>query len=252
MMRSTFGFAIGACLALTTATDAALAGVRVRAPFVSVRVGRRHGHHHHGYRHYGYRPGVRVRAPFVRVETPPTFGYYDYYEQPVIRYVVPPPVQYVPQPVVPLRPAPQQYDSGYQADPQQQPAAPRQHGLEGVAPAQATPQGPPLPPRPNVSQQPTPQTIAPQQFVAPRPPIVPVRPLTLSQFARAFVPTGGVHEALLLHPRTLQPVTVRFSLPYGRPKRVRVERDELEFDYGSYEVELHFDDDGSVDIEYDD
>ncbi len=84
----------------------------------------------------------------------------------------------------------------------------------------------------------------------PRPAAVPV--LTHADFARAFKPAPGHYEVVLLHPVTCCPVKVYFALPAGCPKKVRVERRELEFDYGKVEVEIRFLRDGRVKVEYND
>jgi hypothetical protein len=53
----------------------------------------------------------------------------------------------------------------------------------------------------------------------------------------------------LIHPLTGCPVDVCFTLPPGSPHRVRVQRRELEFDYGRQEVEIRFDRQGAR-VEY--
>ena len=77
-----------------------------------------------------------------------------------------------------------------------------------------------------------------------------VRPPTHAEFARHFQPLPGRYEVVLLHPDTHRPVQVCFTLPPGCPKKVRVERRELEFDYGRYEVEIRFDRRGGVRVTY--
>lgn len=76
--------------------------------------------------------------------------------------------------------------------------------------------------------------------------------LTLQDFARAIPTTGGTFEVFFLHPHVRQPVKVTFSLPPGYPRRVRVGRDEIELDYGRFEVEIEFRRDGRVKVTYDD
>lgn len=78
----------------------------------------------------------------------------------------------------------------------------------------------------------------------------PVRPPTHAEFARGFRPMPGLYEVVLLHPHSGQPVRVQFELPPGQPKKVRVERNELEFDYGRFEVEIRFHRDGRATVEY--
>jgi hypothetical protein len=74
--------------------------------------------------------------------------------------------------------------------------------------------------------------------------------MTHRDFARVFQPAAGTYEVLLIHPDTCCPVKVCFTLPCGCPKKVRVERHELEFDYGKTEVEIRFRRDGTVKVEY--
>jgi hypothetical protein len=77
-------------------------------------------------------------------------------------------------------------------------------------------------------------------------PAVPAAAPTLAQFASSFVPQPGIHEAVLLHPATGQPVKVRFLLPSGTLRHLRVHRYRLTFDYGRNDVALVFLRDGSV------
>jgi hypothetical protein len=76
--------------------------------------------------------------------------------------------------------------------------------------------------------------------------------MTHVEFARGFRPLPGNYEVLMLHPRSCQPVKVCFSLPHGCPEKVRIERDEIEFDYDDFEVEIEFRRDGRVRVNYDD
>jgi hypothetical protein len=64
--------------------------------------------------------------------------------------------------------------------------------------------------------------------------------MTLDEFAAAFKPCPGTHRVCLIHPRTGQPVDVEFTLPPGVPRKVRVLRRDLEFDYGRQEVDVRF------------
>ena len=75
--------------------------------------------------------------------------------------------------------------------------------------------------------------------------------MTLQEFARCFEPTPGTHHVCLIHPVTCRPVEVCFKLPHGCgcPK-VRVNRREIEFDYGRREVEIRFRHNGTVDVDY--
>lgn len=121
---------------------------------------------------------------------------------------------------------------------------------------QVEPQPPVVQPPPGVPLQVLPQPVpvpgpVPGQVVplpAPAPVVVPV--LTHREFARMFQPLPGTYEVVLLHPVTCCPVKVCFTLPPGCPKKVRVERRELEFDYGRHEVEIRFVHNGTVRVEY--
>jgi len=68
---------------------------------------------------------------------------------------------------------------------------------------------------------------------------VPVRVVTLEEFAATFRPAPGTYEITFLHPRKKCPVNVTFTLPPGCPK-MRVHRCDIEFDYGKHEVEIRF------------
>jgi hypothetical protein len=70
--------------------------------------------------------------------------------------------------------------------------------------------------------------------------------LTLAEFAGSFQPAAGPHEAVLIHPVSKAPVKVRFTLPAGTPRKVRVHRRELVFDYGRQRVKVRFVADGNV------
>jgi hypothetical protein len=74
--------------------------------------------------------------------------------------------------------------------------------------------------------------------------------LSHADFARSFTPAAGNYEVDLIHPYTHCPVHVCFTLPAGCPKKVRVHRHDLEFDYGRTEVEIRFKKDGRVLVEY--
>ena len=80
----------------------------------------------------------------------------------------------------------------------------------------------------------------------------PVAVLSHQEFARTFRPQAGNYEVVLLHPYTGRPCRVCFSLPHGYPKEMRIERNEIEYDYGDVEVEIQFKRDGRVKVEYDD
>jgi hypothetical protein len=76
--------------------------------------------------------------------------------------------------------------------------------------------------------------------------------MTHAEFARVFRPVAGTYEVVLLHPHSGQPVQVCFTLPPGFPKKIRVERNELEYDYGDFEVEIRFYHNGRARVEYND
>jgi hypothetical protein len=113
---------------------------------------------------------------------------------------------------------------------------------------------------PPVYLPPAPVVVAPRPVVVQPPVVVPQpgtvvvyeHPMTHPEFARVFRPAQGTYEAVLIHPDTCLPVRVCFTLPCGCPKKVRVERHELEFDYGDREVEIRFKRDGRVKVEYND
>lgn len=137
------------------------------------------------------------------------------------------------QPPVPAPPAVEVQGS------QAEPAPPR-----AIAPAEEN-AGEPLvvPPAP-------PQVLPPPRIEGS--PAVPgsARPPTHAEFGKSFEPREGLYEVVLTHPHSGQPVLVRFQLPPGHPNKVRIERNELEFDYGKFEVEIRFHKDGKVSVEY--
>jgi hypothetical protein len=72
----------------------------------------------------------------------------------------------------------------------------------------------------------------PQPMPEPPPPVVvPVRPLTVNEFAASFKPLPGTYEVLLIHPKTGCPVKVCFTLPPGCIRKVRVNGHKIEFVY---------------------
>jgi len=77
-------------------------------------------------------------------------------------------------------------------------------------------------------------------------PVPVVRPLTVQEFAASFRPVAGTYEVMLEHPRTHRPVKVCFTLPEGAPRKVRVNRLKLEFDYGRRKVTVRFFHNGTV------
>jgi hypothetical protein len=123
-------------------------------------------------------------------------------------------------------------------------------------PVQPAPQSnvPPPPVNDPLPQAPaTPQTLptpVPQQISAPVPQQVPGYTVpTLATFASTFPPTPGLHEVVLLHPFTNQPVKVNFALPPGPPRKVHVNRRSVEFDYGKHYVRLVFFRSGDVQVQ---
>jgi len=106
----------------------------------------------------------------------------------------------------------------------------------------------PAPGAPTPLPAPTIVTPAPAPGLVP-PPFAPsagVRPLTLNEFAASFQPAPGQYEVTLLHPVTGSPVHFAFTLPDGAPRKVRVHKRELEFDYGRHDVSIRFKPDGRV------
>jgi hypothetical protein len=115
--------------------------------------------------------------------------------------------------------------------------------------------GPVLPaPQPPVAEElPVPGSPAPLVIPAPKGiPVLPPRYMTHREFAATFRPYPGNYEVTLIHPYTRRPVLVRFSLPPGRIKEVDADPSELRFDYGSWELEVHFKRDGRVTLDIDD
>jgi hypothetical protein len=158
---------------------------------------------------------VFVRAPFVRVGV----GDGVYVRAPFVNLYVPngPPVYYAPGPRVYYMPPPTV--------------------LQSPPPAEQT-----FPPAP----QPVP---APKPLIkddAPPQPVQQPQTPTLESFAKTFQPKAGSYEVTILNPVTNQPTNVKFFLPEGSPRRVRVTRDSIEFIYGLRQWTLiEFDRDGA-------
>lgn len=185
------------------------------------------------------RPLVQVRTPFVQVRV----GREVLRPRPIVGVSYQVPV--APAPAPQLQPVP--VDRRY-VPPAPQPQytpIPVQPGQPQYAPAPG--QQPQYAPIPSPPRGYVPAVPVPQPMVAM---YVPARPMTHKEFAHCFVPTEGTHEAWLIHPKTCQPVRVCFTLPCGTPKKVRVEKHELEFDYGRKEVEIRFKNDGTVKVHY--
>jgi hypothetical protein len=112
--------------------------------------------------------------------------------------------------------------------------------------------GPRRPPVQSTAMPPAEQPIAYVPGAPPPVPLpipveaVPAKAISLSEFAATFQPKGGHFEVALEHPATGRPVKVSFTLPDGQPKRVKVHRRDLEFDYGRKQVTIRFLRDGEV------
>ena len=73
------------------------------------------------------------------------------------------------------------------------------------------------------------------------------RPQTPREFAETFKTAPGSYDVVLLHPKTNQPVTVRFTLPEGQARQVRTFPRQINFDYGGRrDVTIRFLADGRV------
>ncbi|HWG42652.1 MAG TPA: hypothetical protein VN688_07690 [Gemmataceae bacterium] len=96
---------------------------------------------------------------------------------------------------------------------------------------------PVVPGVPGMPIDPTPQVVP----TLPAPVLLPVRPLTLKEFASAVKPLPGKYEVLLVHPKTGCPVKVCFTLPPGCIRKVRVNSHRIEFVYkGQRDVVIRF------------
>lgn len=102
---------------------------------------------------------------------------------------------------------------------------------------------------PNVPASPTPvpqaiPDLPPPAVVSPAivsPGIVPVRPLTIDEFAASFKPLPGRYEVLLIHPKSCCPVKVCFTLPCGCLCNVKVSKHTIRFVYKCRrDVVVHF------------
>jgi hypothetical protein len=65
----------------------------------------------------------------------------------------------------------------------------------------------------------------------PPPAVVPLRPMTVSEFVATFKPLPGRYEVMLIHPKTGCPVKVCFTLPPGCLRNVRCTGHKIVFDY---------------------
>ena len=124
---------------------------------------------------------------------------------------------------------------------------------ERSAPAAAPAPAPAPLPQPEELPAPGPRLIPATPIPVPSPvPVVPVRYMTHREFAATFHPVPGNYEVMMIHPYTHRPVKVCFSLPPGHIKEVDADRSELRFDYGKWELEVHFKRDGRVVLDIDD
>jgi hypothetical protein len=64
--------------------------------------------------------------------------------------------------------------------------------------------------------------------------------MTPTEFVTSFRPKPGTYEVELLHPGTGKPVKVAFTLPEGTPRKVRLKRRAIDFDYGRQTVSIRF------------
>jgi|SRR5579875_2515330 len=97
----------------------------------------------------------------------------------------------------------------------------------GIVASSASAQFAPNLPAPPDDPLPAPQT-GPE---LPPPTVVPLRPLTVSEFVASFKPLPGKYEVLLIHPKTGCPVKVCFTLPPGCIRNVRFTGHKIVFDY---------------------
>ena len=131
------------------------------------------------------------------------------------------------------------------------PSGPRVYVAPGVAapPAQLSPpaEALPTPPKKVSPGQPLPPPKNNPDDAPPAPaPGGLERVLTMEQFTKGFLPKAGNYEVTLLNPVSKQATTVRFTLPEGTPRRVRVSGNQIEFDYGPRQyVRIRFDRDGA-------
>jgi hypothetical protein len=88
------------------------------------------------------------------------------------------------------------------------------------------------PPVPAAPVPPPPVDSEANVLPAPRPLAEP-RPMTVAEFAASFKPQEGSYDVVILNPLTNAPTNVRFSLPAGTPRDVRVNGRDLQFDYGA-------------------
>jgi hypothetical protein len=112
-----------------------------------------------------------------------------------------------------------------------------------AAPVAPSVEAPGLPPAPG---EPPPVPIPAVPVPAVEVPAVAARAPTLAEFAAAFKPAPGTYKVVVQHPCTGCPVEVCFTLPPGCPRKVRVHKRMLDFDYGRHDVRIRFLADGGV------
>ena len=160
-----------------------------------------------------------IRAPFVRVEV----GDGVHVRAPFVNLFVPN------SPRVVVMPAAEQPPAFVPPQPEQL-----------SEPAKKTPAikpAPPVPPLPKAEL---------KNDDAPPAPLGLQKVLTPDQFVGSFQPKAGNYEVTMLNPVSNQATTVRFTLPEGTPRRVRVSGNQIEFDYGPRQyVRIRFDRDGA-------
>jgi hypothetical protein len=178
---------------------------------------------------------VFIRAPFVQVET----GQGVYVRAPFVRLYIPnnPPTYMVrPGPGVQIVPAPAAPPIFVPGNP------PAVMPPAAEAPAPNLPQ--PQMVQPNIAPTP-PQPIFQDKVQPPQP--LEVRYPTLDEFARNFQAKAGQYDVTVINPVTQQPTQLKFTLPEGAPRRVIVDRDEIEFRYSLRQfVRIQFTNSGVV------
>ena len=128
------------------------------------------------------------------------------------------------------------------------PSGPRVYVMPGAEPPPAfvpPPEALPFAPKKTLPAKPAPAAeIKPDD--APPAPAGLERVLTMEQFTKGFQAKAGNYEVTMLNPVSNQATTVRFTLPEGTPRRVRVSGNQIEFDYGPRQyVRIRFDRDGA-------
>jgi hypothetical protein len=107
-------------------------------------------------------------------------------------------------------------------------------------PEKVQPQGEPLPAPRAIPALPA------QRVRLAAPPARPLPVLTPAEFVRSFVPAEGHYDVMLRHPFTGKAVKVSFTLPPGKPRKVRVSRLRMQFVYGRQRITVRFFRNGTV------